>query len=29
MNAAVAELHAKDMHAKSPRIALVGNPNCG
>lgn len=29
MNAAVAELHAKGMPAKSPRIALVGNPNCG
>ena len=29
MNATVAELHAKDMPAKSPRIALVGNPNCG
>ena len=29
MNAAVAEVHAKDTHSKTPRIALVGNPNCG
>lgn len=29
MNAAVADIHAKDAHPRSPRIALVGNPNSG